>query len=451
MVDTVVDCLEAYQQSAHVVGLLRIARGLLSCCSASLDAELAAGFTPPTFDDDEDEDEDAEGEEGPGKQLGAGAGGKVPARGPSDTKARVRAWQGVVVRLVGACHPYLGSPGDGMRVCVAAFEVLRAGCGALAPFPRTLFPLLHTTWQWAMPCLRAPAAPALVPPSLLLGVHATPLATGPATGPPSGSAPYHATAAVSCLEWLGDVLALPGCASFLRTRFGEDVWPVTSAVLRHAVRPAHALTRSALQLVPAATSAVGGGPFQRASVGSGTGAGMSGGLGAGAAVLGAGAAVGPSEPPPPLEDERLVLAVLRCLQGVCDGTDTPALLRGLAWDAACLLLPLLSVHVPTGVREAAAGVYVSLSRAVDADVVWLVLRRASGAKETLGPPVGCPFLPPVAVGGEASLLWANHPSLHPRDIQRGVALTLGRLRGGSGGSGDGGGGGGASEGSGAGD
>jgi hypothetical protein len=71
--------------------------------------------------------------------------------------------------------------------------------------------------------------------------------------------------------------------------------------------------------------------------------------------------------------QRVQVAVLACLQGICSSAfAAPAMQGPLLWDACMLAAPYLADSQPLPLREAAAKLLLAAAQ-VDADAVWLVL------------------------------------------------------------------------------
>jgi hypothetical protein len=71
--------------------------------------------------------------------------------------------------------------------------------------------------------------------------------------------------------------------------------------------------------------------------------------------------------------QRVQVAVLACLQGICSSASAAAAMQGsLVWDACMLAAPYLADSQALPLREAAAKLLLAAGQ-VDADAVWLVL------------------------------------------------------------------------------
>jgi hypothetical protein len=71
--------------------------------------------------------------------------------------------------------------------------------------------------------------------------------------------------------------------------------------------------------------------------------------------------------------QRVQIAVLACLQGICSSASAaPAMQGSLLWDACMLAAPYLADSQALPLREAAAKLLIAAGQ-VDADTVWLVL------------------------------------------------------------------------------
>ena len=420
MVDTVLECLIAFHQSRHLLGLLRVATGLVGCCAGPVrafdsqdnddddddgDGSKRSDNDNDDNDDDNDDNDDnsGKGNSGQGDQhppwQGSGEsddGQQQPppdgrasvdegktrgnARGIVPAKSRVtelQDWRPLVVRLVECGHLFLGADVGDTRLCHAAFDLVRGGCEVLAPYPRLLFPLLHRIW------------PAVVP-RLHPGVTTVSL-TGAVT-------------------FVTELLAVEGCGDFLRVRFREGVWPCLQGFVRRVCQvyaPSSSsssatprLSRDALVVVGAAGSVVPA-PHQAQD-----GDALNGGP-----HEGVGATLPPSAQPAAPEllngKERVLLLVLRCLTRLAERHRECSMLRGLSWDVCCAVVPLVvGKGVPSAVVTAAHGLYTALAEHVDADGVWLFLARV-GPRKVCSPPAVCSWLPAVTLGGEASLAWTH--------------------------------------------
>lgn len=81
--------------------------------------------------------------------------------------------------------------------------------------------------------------------------------------------------------------------------------------------------------------------------------------------------------------QRVQLAVLRCLQGICGNpAAAPAMQGPLIWDACMLAAPFLADQQTLALREAAAKLLVTAAQ-VDADTVWLVLADLAACGQDL--------------------------------------------------------------------
>jgi hypothetical protein len=75
----------------------------------------------------------------------------------------------------------------------------------------------------------------------------------------------------------------------------------------------------------------------------------------------------------PATVQRVQVAVLACLQGICSSTSAAAAMQGpLIWDTCMLAAPYLADSQALPLREAAAKLLLAAGQ-VDADAVWLVL------------------------------------------------------------------------------
>jgi hypothetical protein len=283
------------------------------------------------------------------------------------------------------------------------------------------------------------------------------------------------------LRLLSRMVGLAG-GRFMARRFRQEAWPLLQRLLRAGPQAgASALAAAAA----AATSGGGAGAALLLGVGAGPGSQVGGGGAAGSSSGGGGgghgvfgsalrriesAAAASSSwneataggalvlhepqyrdeggPLAPATLQRVQVAVLACLQGICGSASAaPAVQGPLAWDVGVLAAPFLADSQALSLREAAARLLVAAA-SVDADAIWLLLLDlaacSEGAEALLAPspgqagacggrtstPFGMPtlqqLLPPVAATAGARARGADAADSWQRLLTGSEAASCGK-------------------------
>jgi hypothetical protein len=335
VVDCVTDGLDTLPSAELVLSLLRVLFGLLGCC---------ANMAPPALASAHDGDSDSENDS------------NSPSASPN------QAWQQLVVRIAEAAVHFIGSLDA--YVIHAAYSVLRRACHALAAAPKVLYPLLHRLWPHVVPRLRRPT---------ISSSHAN-------------------IAAYASLEFVCALMTDLNCASFLRSRFVETVWPAARAALQRGCPWAliSHLSAAALELH-------GSSHHESTDV---------------VVTLTA--------------DERVLAAVLRMLSAMSSQPAASNVIQPLAWDVCCVVIPYLSSASPQALQQECRQLLSALARNVDADLVWLFLARIAPGNTGFDHAGG--GLPSFTLGCDINdkhaLRWTGYSSLQPAALAAGVTSVL---------------------------
>jgi hypothetical protein len=106
--------------------------------------------------------------------------------------------------------------------------------------------------------------------------------------------------------------------------------------------------------------------------------------------------------------QRVQVAVLACLQGICSSASAaPAMQGSLVWDACMLAAPYLADSQALPLREAAAKLLLAAGQ-VDADAVWLVLFDLGSCHQDLEQLLSTAAAPQTAAAGDAAAVDEAH-------------------------------------------
>ncbi|KAF6264996.1 hypothetical protein COO60DRAFT_1187506 [Scenedesmus sp. NREL 46B-D3] len=109
--------------------------------------------------------------------------------------------------------------------------------------------------------------------------------------------------------------------------------------------------------------------------------------------------------------QRVQVAVLSCLQGLCSSAAAaPAMQGPLVWDACMLAAPYLADGQALPLREAAAKLLLAAAQ-VDADVVWLVLFDLGSCHQDLEQLLRLSAEPQAAPAGDATAIATSRSGL----------------------------------------